>query len=1385
MAEEFILTPADEYILTPAEQAKPVEQPKRVSAPLKQGIAGITDIGTGLPAILGFAGSGLEAGFNTLVGDKGFGENFEAAMKEGLDANLISAGIGARDWVNEALGISEPVSTADQAARLAGAFFPIPGGAAAAGAGRLARVLRGMAYLSTPMVKRGPGFAMRAGIQAGLGTGIEQGVRAYQGRPLIFSKEALTGEQPLPVPAQIPQDPSIVVPAEDQELRSTIDEAARTQVLRPLAKPTEEFILTPTLEISSDIVDGTSEGLDELVELDRRLARDQEWEDTKFWIMVLAAALAGGAAIKWARSGKTIGKDVPLVSDTVDVNKYVGGSPNILTKHPEAGSIFDKAQAIKDGLNKVGVTDAVKRSSVEDAHLDAFAISASWEDTAKFGQGYIMPSNMKAWRTIELEADEIALGPERAKLFNEAMFLQSKRATMQNAEAAIKGEESILWKAWQKQVKGADKKITAARADKDIKALMDKHAQNYEVILDYAKYMGAETQETIARMVGRATLKDASSKRIAYMPLYSNNKIGFLKRMSTKYLRFNTKQGRVSSVPEEFRARGINIRDADDYISPLNAMRRYSRSVISHSITENFKGGVLDDLAGVVRTASPGGIHARVRFGAPIRRPGEKAGEFSPRGRDVEYIGKGDNFDDIDNIHIEVETSPGFNVKSRFESSSINDLRAKWGDNAIKTAHIEGELRVYHVPDRGIQAAVELNPRLSPGLQWFSNWKNLFMKFTTGEYSVFAPFSGLYSMQQTAVNVAAREGVWGGAKTIGQSFSGVGKLMVESGSGDIAKYLTRRIAKQVGEGSIPSARLLKMENTLSRRFLDSVMNQHRTETGGTVTGLGNVGSGTMDEMMDVFGPAYAKQYSSEGLGLLRELWRTWNHAWHEGPAHAVVLRKLGEAAKAGRNIDDPKLIREISDYAKTVSADMRRIGSSRYAEVFNATVPFSSAMLQSWSSIGGAIKSNPARFIGGISALIGIPTMTELASNALISESSEPWEDANGKMWSYNDYYWNGFTTKQRVDNFIYFLPGTPPWDAVLVPISPEWSLFRGVVMEAADAIFGLSDQGAIGLVDQAKVNRSMFIGSFARVFDIPLPPLGAAVASGLGLDLRLGLSVEVKDDPDNPGLGATFLRSQYRGGGERYTRRTSRDHFDNEFDRNVADIIQDIFGAAGSMYINVHTAYTAGEEGREGTITRGLGMGLAAVGQTLKQQSRYLQPLLGKALRPNASDEVSQFLHGSRKNLIRLSEDMRNGFVGAGVVWADGQAVKGNLRISDDPIHLELAADASGLNSDIGMLDKEIASLKRDLSTIRNAPNLGSLREVNDKLDAITLQIQMLKAHQLSVIHDYEDKMSLYLSKKYKRDINIDLSSYTPRRAEVKGGSTLQELLMKPQTSQ
>ena len=157
--------------------------------------------------------------------------------------------------------------------------------------------------------------------------------------------------------------------------------------------------------------------------------------------------------------------------------------------------------------------------------------------------------------------------------------------------------------------------------------------------------------------------------------------------------------------------------------------------------------------------------------------------------------------------------------------------------------------------------------------------------------------------------------------------------------------------------------------------------------------------------------------------------------------------------------------------------------------------------------------------------------------------------------------------------------------------------------------------------------------------------------------------------------------------------------------------------------------------------------------------------------------------MFASRDNLKKLQNAFNNGYLGGGVAFANGRLIEGQVPIPDDPITLELAASASVIDANIGQLDKDIADIRRQLSAMGNAPNVGTTRQKFDKMDALTLQIQSLKAIQLSVIHDFEQKFSAHLSDKYDANIEIDLTR-DQTRPDVTKGLTMRELLTRPQTS-
>ena len=249
-------------------------------------------------------------------------------------------------------------------------------------------------------------------------------------------------------------------------------------------------------------------------------------------------------------------------------------------------------------------------------------------------------------------------------------------------------------------------------------------------------------------------------------------------------------------------------------------------------------------------------------------------------------------------------------------------------------------------------------------------------------------------------------------------------------------------------------------------------------------------------------------------------------------------------------------------------------------------------------------------------------------------------------------------------------------------------------------------------------------------------------------------------------------MRNIPLGKGERVTRRNGETrHAEGVINRQLTNVIQDLFGAAGSAYVNFIEATGSRITRKDTSVAGAFGEGLSSIADSAKSQVRYLQPLWGKTLHANPNDEIATNLFAARKTLGQLKTDMSNGYIGGGIAYSDGQPIAGNTMIPpDDPINLELAASAKQIDSNIGQLDSQIAKLRKDLTTIPNSTNLGNSKARRELMDAAALQIKALKAQQLSVIHEFEAELSNYLTKEYGRDVTVDFTNYKPRANLSKG---------------
>ena len=1441
------------------------EKKKRPSDPGKQFVKGVSMIGTELPAILGLAGAGLQAGWNTMTGDKGLSKNFEEALSdEGVDQWLVNKGIGAGDVVSDWLGIGRgaPVSTEDQIARNLGLFLPIPGLGLLGGASKLAKLAKGAAYVTTPLLKytkkhkwahdptkvtgkpqldkllartrKGTylhkGNVGRAGAQLGIGAGIEQGIRGFLDdpkQPLMFSEKALTGEEgdipkstvDPPTSAYVPSTPEEVAKAAEERAadRKAMQDAYKAEfgvdisieevdrlltgssgvdVLKGGAGDDDISLAPTTGDISLDSPDDislqdfsvpveTEQEFQNRIELDRKVQTEQDYDDIKtfgMWVAALAGSYGGirylkSRAIKKLEDVSPFGveeskltKPEQLVVDlhSTDIlrpSKWTGPDkkyPGILnTARKDMGDFIrekgvDASHALATTLKKMGYSPQTIDHITGNSHMDTIGMGQTVWDTGNFGQGTGISTH--AGRQLRQEYDGFT--DAEKSLFDEGLLAESVGVMRQNAK-----DPNRIWKTLKGEV-DLDEKIGAARGNEKVSELMDKMSDVMDAHLAYQVKRGTLRPKDAKKFKDK--FFNPATSRSSYVPLYQSRERK-LNEQIRRAFGLHTDKAREMDLAKEYQFRSAGPEGVSAPITPLQSLEQYTFHTIDHANKQAFHWQALGSLANIQMVS---GKIQRVmqQGGKPVRL---SPGTLAQEGRGTMYLGKGSIEDAVGetaggNPIVKVSLQKDDPLVSRMfpqKEYSIDDLRAAKPDE-IMVVHRNGELHAFHVPDAGIRAALDLNPQLGTMLQVMSHWKRQFTRFTTGDLSLFAPMSWAYSAQQVALSTAGREGIKAGFKTVKDSLGGSKELLATLWSKEVSDYLAHRIATNTGIAKVAPEWAENLKKRLNDRFKNSLFNQVRGESGRMSSSYrANEFSPTMTNFADNFGDDFHQMFP-DSFHLVTRLWKKYNMALHEGPAYGAMHKRIGEALLKNPEIkNDPRklaqLIREGVDHGKTVGGDVKRMGASQAARAFHASVPFSGAMVQSWNALYTSATHNGwksfSKFTAGAGAMIGAPTIAEITYNSFLSPE-------------HRDYYWNTLTTQQRNDNMVMFIPGRPPEEAAIYPISPEWSLFRAAIIDGADAIFGLSQAGNIEEAAHGtdKVGREHLWASLIRVLDVPIPPLIAAGFALGGTDLRIGGAVEKIADPDAPGQEVSFIRGHAFGQGERVTRRGGESKYVNDvFTTNVSEALKDLFGAGASLGISVINAYHAGDK-LEDSPMEGLSRGAQAFGDGLLKSARYTQPLFGNTLRPKANDEVAKELFLRKENLKRLQKDATAYFTGA-LASSTGRPNVGNSVVPpNDPINYELSGDARNVSNMIGQLDKDVSDLRRRISIIENSSRINgepvSIREKNKHIDGLNLEIQGLKSKQLASIIDYEERASKILTERYGRPVEINLSTFAPR---------------------
>ncbi len=1344
------------------------------SNPIRQIGAAILGLPADLTSVAGLAGRAGEAGYNTLLGDKGFMENWEEAGKEGFDKTLLEMGGRGRENINKFFDIGEPVSTTDQIARMLGSFLvPVPagflGGAAATGLKGLAGKA---ATLVSPAVRMGPkgerlnkAFKIRAGTSLGVGTGLDQGIRALEDRsdrPLLFSKQALQGHL----------DPVPPAPIEFGDAPAPIEfEDADVAVSR-------------------------------LEEQDAQAERAQGYETLKTVLFILAGLGGSYAAVRAIRKssldrlksnapeGLSPAKTGP-VEDTINLAKENPLQiPGILhnAASPAARHVLeratDKTLALQHQLRDMGFTDSEIAQQLSNIRADSKGMADSVAATGRFPKD----TNISTFSLDEMDLDFIALsklGPQHQKIFNDAMLAADELNILRNNLTA---EPSL----WRKGISDQEliRRANLGRKTDGVKELMDKSNHFMNSHLKYAKELDLIDEAGFQRFSREFANPNGTNGHVPFADINT----GSIYKDIKKFFGIHTSTGQQADVIGQYIGRGALVTRGVEAkpMAPLAAMRQYNKAHISGILEQSAQAKALESLSGTSFDPFTGLGGGTKMIRVPLDADG-KVTAYDPsvsapqavNGRQTRYIGKGTVAEGTDAVEIKLVTDDP-KITGRFDRSgkgkySTHDLKAMGGDEVVIVQQ-RGELRAYHVPDASTRAMLDMNPQMSSRLLFMNHYKRLFTRLTVGDLSIFGPFSHAFSAQQIAWNTFSRKGAIEGFKSIPRGLRGTWQLLKTNSAKETSDYLAKKIARDSGMAAVAPRQTKALQARLQQIYERSLSNDIRRESGRMRTGLqSETFTGSMEQFNSVLGPSFAKAFGADEMGFATKLWKSWNNAIQEGPAFAVASKHMGQSL-----IDNggaPLTVRQIQaavEAGQSLAGDMSRMGASEIARVFNATSPFSASMVQSWNTLGAAAKYNPGRFLLGAASLIGAPTVSEMLytstlSDMMADENGKPLTfvmpgDPTRKEWTYNDYYWNGYTTQQRADNFIIMVPGKPPWEAIVIPVSPEWGLFRGAVMESLDAVIQLSQVGDMATANnnQAELSRHQLRAGLFRAFDIPLNPLIVAGFSSLGIDMRFGFNINKSEDADDPGDILSFGRLQPFGGGQRVTRREGTKNVDDDFTAIATNIITDIFGAAGSLYVAVHEAFAAGlDTGEDAGIMQAARMAMDAFGNGLRKQARYLQPIAGKAMSPNNSGEIETSLFSMKKNLDAINRDANN-LIGLGrVSGTTGRDNMGNsVKLPNDALYKHVALQAKHLKASIAPIDKDISALRYKRSILPNSTDQGSRSEVRDKMDIMTLEIQKLQAIQRGQLMRFQRQMSEALSSRenFNRKIDINLETITPR---------------------
>ena len=623
--------------------------------------------------------------------------------------------------------------------------------------------------------------------------------------------------------------------------------------------------------------------------------------------------------------------------------------------------------------------------------------------------------------------------------------------------------------------------------------------------------------------------------------------------------------------------------------------------------------------------------------------------------------------------------------------------------NTLVIQH-KGDFHIFGNIDPSFRNAIAFDPQLTNWFQRIGNYSGKQMKkFTTGIYTPFSFLSFTYNASIGALNATLKQ-KGGLAKASKEAIEiwrngvkGAVDILVTRVSADYATQLSHTIATGLGIGSSQPKLLMKMRDALAARAKRSLLHDYQKEVGSF--GAGNINTSAVSaDITDHLGSVAPHIYKSYGANALPQFWRVWkfiNEAAHQGVSYGVAAQKLGKKIKPFkgnvRNESGEKYSKALRDSLRKAGSDIgdvNLIGASTGAKTATAIVPYFGAAMNAFSAIGRAMYKGGRWGIPRAAAIIGIPATMEYIYNSSLDPDQE-WTDANGRKWTYGEYFHQGYNAEQRASNIIMMIPGRPPWEPWVFPVVAEIGMFRALTQDFLDMTLGMSGN--------RKFDFDGVSGAAHRTFSLPIPiPIKTAISGFLGLDTRAGVKVDSDSGMTSP------VQSRLLKANRTTPNLQESEHEGEELSLRVKQMFQDFYGILGSTLSNVGEAFYSGTE------TTPLSERLAASWDTFTdsyaRQAKYVGTLFGGAgLRAANDPALGKRIYKMEEAITKLQKH-KNMLLTGGITSTTRPAQGRSEDMTRDPITVHAAITSDAVIKAMAPYKKEISDLRYRITTMKQS---------------------------------------------------------------------------------